>query len=136
AAEQMIAHCGIGTARLRLGNMDGAIAAERAARRTLSGDPDLLGDSGNALQLFSARLAAAAGEVDGAVAILDQLIGAVDGRDRYLSAVYLLERADILARTAPATAVEDALRSAADLRMLGALPDAERADALLRHLQA
>src|SRR5690606_27244258 len=58
----VIAHCGIGTARLKLGNASGAIASERAARALVSGDPDSLTESSEALQLFSARLAAAAAD--------------------------------------------------------------------------
>src|SRR5690606_1288683 len=78
--EQIIAHCGIGTARMRLGNMNGAVAAERAARLVVTSDPESLGESGEALQLFSARLAGATGEVEGAIAMLEQLELAVAQR--------------------------------------------------------
>src|SRR5690606_17709329 len=125
--EQVIAHCGIGTARLKLGNMSGATASERAARALVRAAPDSLTESTEALQLFSARLAAAAGEVEGALQILARLEDAVGGRDRYLAAVYRLERADIMHAHQHAHWMPLAASAAADFRFLGATPDALRA---------
>lgn len=135
-AEQIIAHCGIGTARLRLGNMSGAIAAERAARLLVTSSPDSLSESGEALQLFSARLAGASGEVDGAIAMLEQLENAVRQSDRYRAAVCRLERAAIMHAIGDARAFPLMESAAAELRSLGAIPDAERAESLLRSAAA
>ena len=129
--EQVIAHCGIGTARLRLGNLTGAIASERAARSLVSADPDSLTESAEALQLFSARLAGAAGEVEGALQMLERLESAVAGRDRYLAAVYRLERATMLHANGDPRFKPLAAAAVAEFRQAGALPDALRAQRLL-----
>jgi tetratricopeptide (TPR) repeat protein len=132
--EQIIAHCGIGTARLRLGDLDGAVAAEHAARTVVSADPETIGEGGEALQLFSARLAAAAGEAEGALGMLDRLEAAVAGRDRYLTATYQLEKAEIMATLSPQDAVPLAQRAHAEFVALGAQPAADRATALVARL--
>lgn len=132
--EQMIAHCGIGTARLRLGDLQGAIAAEKAARAIMSADPDSIGEGGEALQLFSARLAAASGETEGALGMLDRLEAAAASRDRYLAAIYQLEKAEILARLSPQDALPLARKAHSELETLGARPGAERAEQLIARL--
>ncbi|HEX2166338.1 MAG TPA: AAA family ATPase [Longimicrobiales bacterium] len=129
--EQVIAHCGIGTARLRLKNLSGAVAAERAARALVSSDPDSLTESAEALQLFSARLAAAAGEAEGAIHMLERLEASVRTRDRYLAAVYRLERAMILHTIGSSNARSVAEQARAEFHALGAAPDVHRADALI-----
>ena len=135
-AEQIIAHCGIGTARMRLGNMNGAIAAERAARLIVTSNPDSLGESGEALQLFSARLAGAAGEVEGAIMMLEQLEDAVRQRDRYLAAICRLERAGMMRVAGDARALPLIESAANELLSLGAAPDAQRAAEMLRSATA
>jgi tetratricopeptide (TPR) repeat protein len=129
--EQIIAHCGIGTARLKLGDLQGAITAEHAARNVLSDDPESGGEGGEALQLFSARLAAAAGEREGAIGMLERLEAAATGRDRYLAATYQLEKAEILAGLNIADAHTLAARARAEFEALGARPAVERADRLI-----
>jgi tetratricopeptide (TPR) repeat protein len=133
--EQVIAHCGLGTARLRLGNANGAIAAERAARAIIVADPDSLTESAEALQLFSARLAAFSGETEGALAMLERLEVAARDGDRYLACIYMLERAVIMSAIGDARATTLAESAADGFRALGALPDAARADAFIAAAQ-
>jgi tetratricopeptide (TPR) repeat protein len=132
AGEQVIAHCGIGTVRLRRGSVADAMEAERAARALVSSDPGSLTESAEALQLFSARLAAATGEIEGAVQMLERLEAAVQERDRYLASIYHLERALILFAVGDPAAITLAREASHELRALGAMPDAERADAVVR----
>lgn len=134
-AEQVTAHCGLGTVRLRLGDLQAATAAERAARAIVGDDTPSLGDSGEALRLFSARLAAATGEADGATALLDGLLASLEGNDPYLSAVCILEKAAIIAATDPRAAHILAQQAHTEFARLGAQPQVDNAEALIQHIR-
>jgi tetratricopeptide (TPR) repeat protein len=136
AGEQVIAHCGIGTARLRQHDLEGARQAERDARALLGGDPESLSESGEALLLFSARLAAASGELEGALGLLDRLQNEVDGRDPYLGGVCRLEKALLMRNAHPDRAAELAESARARFAELGAKPAERNAVALLENLGA
>jgi tetratricopeptide (TPR) repeat protein len=133
--EQIIAHCGIGTARLRLGDLAGGQSAERAARALVENgaDPDL-GESGEALRLFSARLAAAAGEVTGAVEMLEHLyVNARDG-DRFQAATYRFEQAIFLRDAAPPRALAFAEEALSAFTALGLVSRAQAVAGLITQL--
>jgi tetratricopeptide (TPR) repeat protein len=132
--EQIIAHCGIGTARLRQGDRERAGASERAANGLMHTDPENMGESGEAYQLFTARMAAAAGEIEGAAILMERLEASVKTRDRFTGNLYALERAEILASTDPATAAELAQRARAEFEQMGMRPSVERADNLIAAL--
>ena len=132
--EQITAHCGIGTARLRLGDLEGAVAAERAARALVTAPVEELGESGEALQLFSARLAAASGEIEGAIGMLDRLLAATEGGDRYLTAVYRLEKASLYPPDS-AWALALAEQARAEFLDIGAAPQVAKAEELIRQLR-
>ena len=134
--EQVIAHCGIGTARLRLQDLDGARAAERDARALVTGDSVSLSESGEALLLFSARLAGAAGELEGALGMLDRLQLEVDSRDPYMGGVCRLEKAKWLSRAHPQRAADLAESARVRFAELGARPQQLAAEELLAELRA
>jgi tetratricopeptide (TPR) repeat protein len=134
--EQIIAHCGIGTARLRLGDLSGGRRAERAARALVgTGIADLdLGESGHALRLFSARLAAAAGEVSGAVEMLEHLCATASGGDRFQAATYRFEQALFLRDEAPPRALAFAEEALSTFTALGLSSRAQAVVGLITHL--
>jgi tetratricopeptide (TPR) repeat protein len=134
-AEQIIAHCGLGTVRLRLGDLERALASERAARALMSASPEELGECGEHYQLFSARLADAAGEKEGAVAILERLESTVGSRDRYQAASCRLERAEIMRALDEQKALTLAENALDVLRSFGARPKVQRAEALIADIR-
>jgi tetratricopeptide (TPR) repeat protein len=134
-AEQIIAHCGLGTVRLRLGDMDRALASERAARALMNVEPEELGECGEYYQLFAARLANAAGEREGAAALQERIEAFPSGRDRYLAASARLERAEVLLTVDEAKALQLAESALEALRLLSARPKIERAEALIEAIR-
>ena len=134
AGEQITAHCGIGTARLRLGDLAGAQAAERAARELIDDESETLSESGEAMLLFSARLSAAVGELDGALGMIDRLQSAGEARDPYFGAVYRLEKAMLLRDAFPDRALELAAAARERFAQLGARPQEAAATALIEAL--
>jgi tetratricopeptide (TPR) repeat protein len=134
-SEQIIAHCGIGTARLRLGDRERAGASERAARALMTADPENMGEAGEAFQLFTARMAAAQGEIEGAAIIFERLESAVKTRDRFMGNLYGIERAEILAQIDAAKALELAEQARAEFEQMGTRPSLERANKLIDALR-
>jgi tetratricopeptide (TPR) repeat protein len=133
-SEQIIAHCGIGTARLRQGDRR-ASPSEHAARELMQADPENMGESGEAFQLYTARVAAATGEIEGAAIIFERLEAAVKGRDRFMGNRYRLERAEILKQLDPDRALELAGSARLEFEKMAARPSVERADRLIAELR-
>lgn len=129
--EQVIAHCGLGTVFLRMGDRARAEAEEREARTLLGGPASAAGESGEALLLLSARLAAAGGELEGAVDLLLELERQVAGRDTYMAALTRLERARILAPVDPAAAAELAAQAKQGFAEVGAVHMVRMAEACI-----
>jgi tetratricopeptide (TPR) repeat protein len=128
---QVIAYCGIGVARLCQGNLEGALEAERAARELVGADQEVWDESREALARLSARMAAAAGEWEGAVALMERLVQGDGDGDPYTSAVYQVEAAEIMKDVEPRRALELAREASAVLRRIGARPMLRRAEAVL-----
>lgn len=128
---QVLALCGIGVARLCQGNVDGAREAEQAARELVGADRAVWDESREALARLSARLAAAAGEWEGAVALLERLVRGDGDGDPYTSAVYRVEAAEIMKQVQPGRARELAREAAEVFRRIGARPMLTRAEAVL-----
>jgi tetratricopeptide (TPR) repeat protein len=133
-SEQIIAHCGIGTARLRQGDRR-ASPSEHAARELMQTDPENMGESGEAFQLYTARVAAATGEIEGAAVIFERLENAARGRDRFMGNLYRLERAEILKDVNPDKALELAETARNEFDSMAARPSVERADNLIAELR-
>lgn len=134
ASEEIIALCGIGNCRLFAGDMDGARAAEAEAREHL-GDDEEWGEHREAFLLLSARLAAAAGEVEGAAGLVRLGEEELEGLDTYGWARFRLERASFLAQSDPAQALELAMQVREASEGLGALALRHAADELLATLE-
>ncbi|NIQ53359.1 MAG: tetratricopeptide repeat protein, partial [Gemmatimonadetes bacterium] len=129
--EQLEAQCGIGMVRLEQGDLEGALAAERAARAILAAEEDAVSESRVPLTQLSARLAAATGEVEGARTLFEQLFGEVEGQDPYVLARFRVDAAEALFGREPEYARELAARALETFRELGAGPMATRAEAIL-----
>ena len=135
-AEQIIAHCGIGTVRLRLGDLERALASERAARALMHGEPEELGECGEHYQLFAARLAFAAGEREGGIGILERLEAQQGPRDRYQAATCRIERAEMLRGLDAQKACVLAESALEVFRSIGARPMTERAEAFIAEIRS
>lgn len=116
---ELIGHCGRGTVALSRGDIDAALAAERAARRLMGDDKDW-NERREAFDLLAARIAAATGEPEGAAGILEAAETELEARDPYMWAVYRLERAAILREAAPPTARQLAADARAKFEAFGA----------------
>lgn len=127
---EVIAHCGIGMVRLERGELEAARASEVAAQASLV-DQENWTESREAFQLLSARLAAAAGEVQGAAGLLEAAESALESRDRYVWALFRLNRAEILGGHDTDTAASLAEDALAAFESLGAEPLRRRAEILL-----
>lgn len=91
---EVIARCGIGVAALELGDVETARAQEAAAGDILV-HHEAWSDAKAAFHLLSGKLAAAAGELDGALHFLRTAEAELDSRDRYSWAMFRLLRAEI-----------------------------------------
>ncbi len=123
---EIIGHCGRGHVALSRGDVDAALAEERAARALMGDDRDW-NERREAFDLLAARIAAATGEPAGAAGILEAAETELEARDPYMWAMYRLERALILRETDPATATQLAEDARAKFEAFGA-------EAMLRRL--
>ncbi len=119
ATPEIIGRCGRGTVALARGDIDSALAQERAAR-SLMGDDQDWNERREAFDLLAARIAAATGEPEGAAGILEAAEAELEARDPYMWAVYRLERAAILRDTDPPTARQLAADARAKFEAFGA----------------
>jgi tetratricopeptide (TPR) repeat protein len=132
SGEQMVAYCGIGMVRLALGDVEGAREAERQAQALIPPGQTAAGESGQALQRLTARLAAASGEWEGAILMLERLIDEGEGEEPYVLALYQLEAAELLHEVEPERARALAAEAAETFRELGTEPLLHRAETITR----
>jgi tetratricopeptide (TPR) repeat protein len=127
----VIGECGLGQARLERGEVAAAREQLEAARARLDGRMGW-SDATEAVHLLDARLAAAEGKTDVAIALLERVEAELRGRDRYMWAVVSTERATVLRDAGrPAEAVAAAASALAVFTDLGAGLLASRARAIV-----
>ncbi|MGH7555711.1 MAG: tetratricopeptide repeat protein, partial [Longimicrobiales bacterium] len=127
---EVIAHCGLGEVALTRGDAQSAREHERAAQSLLV-DKDAWHEGATDFNLLAARLAAEAGEMEGAMALLRAAEEAQAKMDRYLFATVLLQRGALTARRDPATAAPLLTEALEIFRQLGTAPMSQRAEAIL-----
>ncbi len=130
---EVVAHCGIGRVRLERDDLAGAREAEAAAQASLK-EGEAWNESLEAFQLLCARLAAEAGEVDGAVTMLEAGERELAARDRYMWGLYHLRKAEIVAKKDAERARDIAAEAVEAFAALGATPMQRRAAALAERL--
>ncbi len=130
---EVVAWCGMGRIHLERRNLAAAREAEAAAQASLK-ESEGWSESLEAFQLLCARLAAEAGEVEGAIGLLEAGEQELAARDRFVWGLYHLSKAEIVARMDAARSAAIAAEAAEAFRGLGARPMLERAEALIASL--
>jgi tetratricopeptide (TPR) repeat protein len=127
----VIGECGLGRVRLQQGDVAGAREQLRIARGRLD-ERSTWSEAAEAVHRLAAGVAAAEGNPDEAVRLLEQVEAALESRDRYIWAVACLERAGVLRGADRADeAVKAAEAALAVFSELGAELLAERARELV-----
>ncbi|NIW35199.1 MAG: AAA family ATPase [Gemmatimonadetes bacterium] len=109
---EIVARCGLGTLDLEAGDLEAARDQLRVARELMPENGDSWPDYRQDLELFAARVAAAEGRREEALAILEEGEAELAEGDRYLWATYRLFHGELTREADPAAArpiLEEAL---------------------------
>ena len=130
---EVIAHARAGLALLYQGDIDGAGAAESAARSMLADHPGWFDDSVYC-DLLSAELAAVKGDHERGLQLLENAEMQLQSRDLYVWAVLRLARGRIATRSNSTIATGLIKDAFAQFEGMGAVPMRQRAEQLLATL--
>ncbi len=131
---EVIALCGLGMVRLERGDLEGARAEMKRARKIIH-DEAGWSECQEACQLFAARLAAAEGDVLGALSVLERAAEALVERDRYLWATVRLLAGETSSIQDASRAVAMTKEALSTFEELGAEPMRKRCADLLARLE-